>query len=815
MPFDPSATAYPACGNCSAKGEMLKIVLIYVLVGSLWVFASDRLLIEYFDDSGSVVAAGTAKGLLFVAITAGLLLFFLNKLAGRLTERAHALQLVTDQAGDALVVFDAQLQVIYANPAACQMSGYSVEELRGSPASALLPERAGSLLPAHLERLSRQPFSRDEWPLLCKDGREKIIDITTQRLPDGRYLAIGRDLSESREAQRQIASERCRLKTLVNAIPDAIWMKDTEGRYLAVNPGLEALLGRSEAEIIGHDDQQLFPPEFANRSITSDHQVLERRQVQLFVEHYRHPDGGLRQFETIKAPVFDALGQLTGVLGIARDMTLAQAAREALKESEKRFRTLFENASDAAFVIDSNMHFANINQRACDSLGYSRQELLGMTVADIDADEDSEELRDMALNPRADNAAITVYRQHRRADGSVFPVELRISRLLIDDQPCFLALARDITEREETLQALRASAEFSRAVLDSTSSQVAVLDQDGRIVAVNESWRRFARERTLSPVQLASTGVGINFLEVCRSTQGEQRDSAMRACHGVLDVLQGDADNFSFDCPCQSRDEQMWFIMNVTPLRSGIGGAVITYLDITEIKHAQQMRERAVSQLKALASKHLSIQEEERRLLSMEIHDQIGQMLTGLKLTLGTLLRKSTEQLLCHSPMEHAIEIVDGLLDTTRDIARRLRPPMLDDLGLIPAVRWHVSKLTIPDGATISLDENIGQQRLPPAIELACFRLVQEAVSNALRHAGASTIIISIQRQSEQLKLSISDDGIGFDIEETFRKSEKLTSLGLLGMRERVADLAGDFQLQSTQRCGTNLTASFSLPNSG
>lgn len=814
MPFDPSCMPRSADYNTSVKSQMRCIVLIYGLVASLWILASDRLLSEYLVDSNSIIAASTAKGMLFVAITAGLLLFLLNKLADRLSQREHALHLITDQAGDALLVFDAGLHLTYANPAACQMSGYSIEELLGSHATDLLPEQAGPVVPAHLQRLSRQPFSRDEWPLVCKDGHQKIIDFTTQRLPDGRYLATGRDLSADREAQRQIASERRRLKTLFDALPDAVWMKDTEGRYLAVNPVLEALSGRREADVLGHDDQQLFPPEFASQCIASDQQVLQTRQVQLFAENFRSANGSCRQFETIKAPVVDAVGQLIGVLGIARDVTLTHSAQEALKESEKRFRTLFDNASDAVFVIDGSTHFSNINRRACDSLGYSRQELLAMTIADIDTDDGTEELRDMWLHPRADNGVLTVYRRHRRADGSIFPVEVRISRLVIDDQPYFLALARDITEREQTLQALQASEEFSRAVLDSTSSQVAVLDRDGRIIAVNESWRRFARERTPSALQLAGTGIGINFLDVCRNTHGEHQDSARQAYHGVLNVLQGHSDAFSFDCPCQSPHEQMWFIMNVTPLRSGIGGAVVTYLDITEIKRAQQMRERAASQLKALASKHLSIQEEERRLLSMEIHDQIGQMLTGLKLTLSSLLRKCTEQLLCHSPMHHAIEIVDGLLDTTHDISRRLRPPMLDDLGLVPAVRWHVNKLTIPDGVRISIDENLGQQRLPSTIELACFRLVQEAVSNALRHARASMINIAITHQTGQLTLSIRDDGIGFDIEETFRKSENLTSLGLLGMRERVANLAGDFQLQSTQRQGTNLSASFPLTGS-
>lgn len=810
MPFDANVPFRITCENEPSRRDMLKIVMIYAVLASTWILASDHLLREHFDDPTQLIAIGVAKGLLFVAFTSGLLMFLLNKLATRLAQRELALTLITDQAGDALLIFDALLRVTYANPAACRMSGYDISELQGHPVARLLPEKIRAGLPSYLERLSQKSSSRGEWLLLSKDGSQKIIDVTMQRLPDGRYLAIGRGLSQSREAQIQINRERHHLKTLVNAIPDAVWLKDTDGTYLAGNPVLEEYLGRHELEFLGLTDHDLFAPEVAGKFLNSDRQVLASRQPQSSEQCWRHPDGSLRQLETSKTPVFDAGGQVIGVLGIAHDVTLAKAAQEALKESEKRFRTLFENASDAVFVMDTEARFCNVNQRACDSLGYSRQELLGMTVADIDLDCSIEELREIWHKPHI-GEGITIYRQHRRADGSTFPVEVRLSRYDVDEQAYFLALTRDITEREQTLKALQSSEEFSRAVLDSASSQVAVLDREGCIVAVNESWRRFARERTSPPIELANTAVGINFLDVCRSSQGPYSEAAMAAYQGVLGVLRGDADHFCLDCPCHSANEQLWFIMNVTPLRSDSGGAVVTYLDITEIKHAQAMRERATSQLKALAGKHVSIQEEERRLLSMEIHDQVGQMLTGLKLMLGTLQRKCAELPPTQALLSRANEIVDCLLDTTRDISRRLRPPMLDDLGLMPAVRWHVHTLTIPNSVRVSLDDNLREERLAPAIELACFRLVQEGVSNALRHSRASEITVSFRLQANRLQLSIDDNGMGFDVEETFRKSENLTSLGLLGMRERVAGLDGDFQLRSTPGAGTSLTASFPL----
>jgi signal transduction histidine kinase len=279
-----------------------------------------------------------------------------------------------------------------------------------------------------------------------------------------------------------------------------------------------------------------------------------------------------------------------------------------------------------------------------------------------------------------------------------------------------------------------------------------------------------------------------------------------------MGVLRGDRDRFTLDCRCCSNDEARCFLMNATPLRAGSAGVVVSYVDITELKRAQEMRDRAGAQLKALANKHLAIQEEERRMLSMELHDQVGQMLTGLKLDLDAIRRKTAEAPAVQALVAQADEMVDSLLGTTRDLSRRLRPPMLDDLGLASAVRWHMSKLAMPGHVDISLYENLGAERFPAEVELACFRIVQEAVSNAIRHARAGEIAVSLRRRAGALQLSIRDNGVGFDVDEIFRSSQDMASLGLIGMRERISGLDGQFRLDSSLGAGTEVSATFRLP---
>ena len=155
---------------------------------------------------------------------------------------------------------------------------------------------------------------------------------------------------------------------------------------------------------------------------------------------------------------------------------------------------------------------------------------------------------------------------------------------------------------------------------------------------------------------------------------------------------------------------------------------------------------------------------------------------------------------------------VKSILETTRDISRRLRPPLLDDLGLAAALRWHIDKLPRADVVGIRLDDGIGATRFHPDVELAAFRIAQEALSNALRHARAQEIHVCLEFDATGLGLRIRDDGVGFAAEEALERSRRLNSLGLLGMRERVATVGGRFRIESRPGAGTEVATLFYAP---
>lgn len=198
--------------------------------------------------------------------------------------------------------------------------------------------------------------------------------------------------------------------------------------------------------------------------------------------------------------------------------------------------------------------------------------------------------------------------------------------------------------------------------------------------------------------------------------------------------------------------------------------------------------------LEALSRRLLSVQEEERRRVAIELHDELGQVLTAVKINLESM----PAQLL------HAVDSVDRAMQTTRDLALDLRPPMLDDLGLAAALRWYADRFAQQTHLVLHLSlEEIPD--LSPALATACFRVVQEALTNVARHASARNVRIDVHRTPRGLELTVCDDGAGFDVEAARARAAHGASLGLVGMEERVSLAGGTIDIRSTAGKGTEI----------
>ena len=248
-------------------------------------------------------------------------------------------------------------------------------------------------------------------------------------------------------------------------------------------------------------------------------------------------------------------------------------------------------------------------------------------------------------------------------------------------------------------------------------------------------------------------------------------------------------------------------------LLSELAGNMAFALDRFEQEARRGRAEAAIlearQQLQALSTRLIEVQEDERREIARELHDEIGQALTLVKIKLQQAARlhgRDTEILL-----EDCIEIADYTLKQVRDMSLDLRPPLLDDLGLAPALEWTLQRREQAAGwqTTIAADALPG--RLAPEIETACFRIAQEALTNVARHAQARKVDVRLGIAGDELELAVRDDGRGFLLEEVKRRPAQRASLGLVSMKERAALVGGRLEINTTVGGGTEVRAAFPL----
>jgi signal transduction histidine kinase len=212
-------------------------------------------------------------------------------------------------------------------------------------------------------------------------------------------------------------------------------------------------------------------------------------------------------------------------------------------------------------------------------------------------------------------------------------------------------------------------------------------------------------------------------------------------------------------------------------------------------------------QLRVLSLRLVEVQEAERQFLARELHDEIGQMLTGLKLTLEMAARQAPAGQ--GTSLGEAVAALDELMQRVRKLSLDLRPQLLDDLGLVPALEWHCQRFGQQSGLRVQFRHSALPERLPAALEIGVYRIVQEALTNVARHAAAPEAIVRLWSDGERLRVQVEDRGAGF---EPARVLAARASTGLYGMRERASLLGGEFTLESAPGAGTRLTVELPLP---
>ena len=397
-----------------------------------------------------------------------------------------------------------------------------------------------------------------------------------------RFARIIADVLARKATDTALGESEARLASAVDIAELGFYESAEEGRVTFLDWRLRELFGIP----LGEDHRtreywvaRLHPDDRdgvleASRKLLSGDVDRAARQYR-----YLHPERGLLWIHHVARVVTrDAAGKQTRQFGVVQDITQRKRIEISLRDLAERYATITSTTTDGFWEVDEEGRIVAANEEACRMSGYTRDELLTMSVGDLDHSQSTAEIRQLiqAIRGRGLSRFET---RHRCKDGRL--LEIEVSTTYCQSSGTLLAFIRDVTARTRDAERLRESLEFNRIILTSLVDSIVILGRDGEILAINDAWERFALAHG-GPGALASTGVGVNYLEVCR------RANAREVLEGIESVLSGGCDLFRHEYTAHTPMEFRWYLMEVMPLQRTEGGAVVVHRDITERKKTEE-----------------------------------------------------------------------------------------------------------------------------------------------------------------------------------------------------------------------------------
>lgn len=511
-----------------------------------------------------------------------------------------------------------------------------------------------------------------------------------------------------------------------------------------------------------------------------------------------------RQFSVEDIELLTAIGaQIATAMENARLYEKERLVAQRLAISERNYRQLFENASDAIWVNDLEGNITAANEAAAKLVGYSIKELKKMNVRNFLSEESLNLTGQIRQKLLEKEPLEQPYEQHMmRKDGTEVILLLSTNLVTEDGKPTgFQHIARDITEKkraEETLTKIIDGSPIPTFAINKqhkvTHWNTALKSLSGikkdEVVLTDKQWVAFYAEKRPVMADLIVDGASADEIEVYYG------DKAKKSY--LIDGAYEAEDFF----PALGENGR-WLHFTASPIKDDKGeiiGAIETLRDVTEQRRMQDSLRYYLSQI-------TKVQEEERKRIARDLHDDTSQALYALSRQVDNFTRDNVELAPNQATfLKELCQQLNNTLEGIRRFTQELRPPMLDDLGLLAALRWEVSDLEKRTRIEAELTVSGSERRYSAEVELIIFRIVQEALRNVEKHAQASRVEVTIEFAEGKTKVSICDNGKGFDLKGSLADVPRAGKLGLAGMEERVRLLNGSLRIESELGKGTRVT---------
>jgi len=705
-------------------------------------------------------------------------------------------RLVADIAPVLIWMSDADARCSYVNASWTAFTGRTLDAvLRDGWRDSIHPDdlpRYLAVMTMGFER--RQPFTA-EYRLKRHDGEYRwVLDTAIPQFAvDGAltgYVGSSVDITERKEAEeslRRKESELVEAQRLAaigswqwNAATDEVKWSDELYRIAGLEPGSPAALGSNHPH--------LYPAEhWARIRRCADEAMRSGTPYELDVEMI---SGGSRRWVTARGEAQRAAdGRITGLRGTVQDIT----ERKQREQSFDLFRNLLDRTNDSLEIIDGpTRRFLYVNDKACRELGYRREELLSLTVQDINPNASDAALKEVARICEQAGFAL-LESVHRRKDGSVFPVEINIKPVTLEDRRYYVSVCRDITERKQAQQALS--------------------DSEERLRLAAEAGKMFAYTWDVATDAIVRSGESSHILGIDAETPmtGQQalarihRDDRNRVL-AALGALNPGNPQLLISYRMNRPDGSLIWVERCSRAYFDDAGSLVRMVgmvaDVTARKHAEEV-------LSSVSRRLLEAQEAERARIARDLHDDIGQRLALLSIGLEQLQQLSSNPATeLHGSIDVLRRQAMGIAGDVQALSHELHSSKLQLLGVVPAIRGFCSEISSRQKVDVEFSHQDVPGSVRPDIALCLFRVLQEALQNAVRHSSAARFTVNLRGTPEAISLTVRDGGRGFDPESVSQTG----GLGLTSMRERLKLVAGELSIESQPAGGTTIVARVPLP---
>ena len=645
---------------------------------------------------------------------------------------------------------------------------------------------------------------RDVAAMPVKDVQQLVHELQVHQIE----LEMQND--ELRRAQVELEAAHDRYVDLYDFSPAGHFTLDIHGTIVEANLRAGTLLGINRkdlirqplARFIASDDQDIFHRHCQD--------VLKTGLRQTCEVHLRKKADASCCIYLASLAVHEEPGRVTHWRTALLDVSDRKRAELALRESEARLQAMLDHSPSLIFLKDLQGSYLDVNQQFERTSHLTRQDIIGKTDHDIFPPEQANAFRANDLKVLEAGRSLEFEEVALHDDGPHTSIVSKFPLRRLDGTPyAICGITTDITERKQAEEMLQASDAFVRAVLDSLSAHVCVLDKEGVILKTNDAWTAFARQRADGVFTIGE--VGDNYLDLCRHTIAAGTSTGQAILKGIEAVLTGDQPSFIAEYHAALPGEERWILMRVAPLK-GAKGVVISHTDISErVRMARSLEDHVLllgekhEELESLTGKLIEAQEEERKRIARDLHDDFNQRLAALSVELESMERTPIAPPEPVARQLAAIRVQVGRLsDDLHDLAYKLHPSLLEHVGLEVAARDHVAEFTKRTGLPVMFTAREVPGTLSPEIATNLFRVMQESLQNVFKHAQATEVTVRLSGSSKGIGLSVRDNGKGFDLES---KNVRVRGLGLVSMQERARGLGGFLRIHSLPRDGTKVCA--------